>query len=218
MPQRRPVDTPHAVTPLPDSPGAADPELDAYIRRNLFFGAVALVGLVGTIGMVGVLYEAELFRLTQIIHATIGLAGLAAILFVSDAIITPIPPDALLVIIAKSDLRADWLPLTLGMGLVSVAAGNTAWLLGSKLGDVPVLAKIFGRLRAKNEHLIARYGAFGVVLGALTPIPFSVTCWTAGLLKMRFALVFAPTLLRIPRFFVYYVLIAYSDRVMRAFF
>jgi membrane protein YqaA with SNARE-associated domain len=212
------VSQPSAISPLPSVRRARDADLDAYVRRNLVIGATFLFALIGSVGLATVLYEQELFQATQAIHHTVGVAGLGAILFVSDALITPIPPDFLLVIIAKSNLRFDWVGLIAGMGVLSTIAGNCGWLMGVRLGEAPFLQRIFGRLRERNERLVARYGSLGVALGALTPIPFSVTCWAAGLMRLRFASVFWPSLLRIPRFFVYYVLIAYSDRFVRLFF
>jgi membrane protein YqaA with SNARE-associated domain len=204
--------------PAPVAQSARDAELEAYVRRNLVLAGTTLAVLVGLVGLVGVRFEKELYEVTQAVYDTVGIPGLAAILFLSDSVITPIPPDVLLVIVAKSDLRQSWVIVLLGMGVLSTVAGNTAWALGGRLGDVGLLRRVFGRLRERNEKLVARYGAIGVALGALTPIPFSVTCWAAGLLRLPARSVFWPTLLRIPRFFFYYWLIAYSDRLFRPFF
>src|SRR5690606_10079074 len=127
-------------------------------------GAAVLLALVGSVGIASVVYEPELLRITQGIYRTVGIPGLAIILFLSDAIITPIPPDLILVVIAKSDLRAHWVPLLAGMGVLSTLAGNCGWLLGVRLGDSPLLQRVFGRLRERNQRLVARYGSFGVVL------------------------------------------------------
>jgi membrane protein YqaA with SNARE-associated domain len=212
------VTQPSAANPVPSASRAADAELDAYVRRNLVVGATFLLALIGSVGLATVLFEQDLFRATQAIHRTVGVIGLAAILFVSDALITPIPPDFILVVVAKSDLRTDWVPILAGMGVLSTVAGLSGWLMGARLGETPFLKRIFGRVRERNERLVARYGSLGVALGAITPIPFSVTCWTAGLMRLPFWSVFWPSLLRIPRFFGYYALIAYSDHFVRWFF
>jgi hypothetical protein len=47
------------------------------------------------------------------------------------------------------------------------------------------------------------------VLGAATPLPYSVSSWTAGALGVRRSTVLsASVLFRIPRFILYYLLIA----------
>jgi membrane protein YqaA with SNARE-associated domain len=65
--------------------------------------------------------------------------------------------------------------------------------------------------------LIDRYGYWAVALGALTPIPFSITCWSAGMLRLGFGRFLLVALLRVPRFVGYYVVIAYSSELVRVF-
>jgi membrane protein YqaA with SNARE-associated domain len=201
-----------SATPLPTERSAADDAaLDAYVRRKVLMGLLGLVLMILAVGLAGLKYETELFAVTQAIHHALGVGGLVVILFLSDSIITPIPPDLILVVIAKSDLRIHFLSLLLLLGVVSTLAGNVAWFLGGRLSNVEWVRAAFGRFRRKNAELVLRYGGLGVALGSLTPIPFSVTCWTAGLLHVRWRSVFWATLLRIPRFYIYYFLIAYSD-------
>lgn len=207
--------TPAIVSPRPAS--SSEPA-GTYVRKNLLRAAIALIVLVGAVGAASVLYEAELYATMQWIERTVGVGGLMAVLFLSDSVITPIPPDLILVVIAKSELSSHWLPLLGLMGLVSVAAGNVAYFLGARLGDRGWLQRVFGGLRDKHRVAVTRYGRWGVALGAVTPIPFSVTCWTAGVLEMRPADVFWPTLLRLPRFFFYYAMIVSGDSLLRWIF
>jgi membrane protein YqaA with SNARE-associated domain len=205
------MDEPPASTPMPSTTD----DLEAYIRRNVLVGLVVVGLLVAIVGAASVFYEEALFAFTQAIYHRIGLAGLMTILFVTDSVITPIPPDFILIVIAKSELSAHWLGILLMMGALSSVAGNVAWYLGRRLGGSGVLGRVFGRLRDRHARLVCRYGWIAVALGAMTPIPFSVTCWTAGLLRLRFRSVAWPTLLRFPRFFLYYAFFAYSDVIVR---
>jgi membrane protein YqaA with SNARE-associated domain len=207
-----------------DSPvplAAAEPgddELRRYVLRSVVKAGIVLVLLFAVVGGVGMLFREELVAATERINELIGFAGLAVILFLSDAFITPVPPDALLVVIANSELAQRWPLLILALGLVSIAAGSAAWFFGVKLGDTRLPRLMFGRFRAQNRALVARYGRWAVGLGAITPIPFSLTCWTAGMFRMRYDQFFWMSLLRIPRFYLYYVAIAYSDELLRALF
>jgi len=49
-----------------------------------------------------------------------------------------------------------------------------------------------------------RFGPIAVAIGALTPFPYSVTTWTAGMFNMPFKRMILPTMLRIPRLWIYY--------------
>jgi membrane protein YqaA with SNARE-associated domain len=61
--------------------------------------------------------------------------------------------------------------------------------------------------------MVQRYGRLTVALGALTPLPFSITCWCAGGLGMPLARFLPVSLLRVPRYVVYYLAIAYADQL-----
>jgi membrane protein YqaA with SNARE-associated domain len=147
----------------------------------------------------------------------LGVAGLGALVFVSDTLISPLPPDVVLVVIAKTELAADWRWLVPLGGALSALAGCVGFFIGRWLGERRRAVPRWIRGDRLNQALVTRYGRWAVVLGAMTPIPFSVTCWLAGMCNMRFS-AFAPiTLLRIPRFVVYYLAIAQADVVLRLF-
>jgi membrane protein YqaA with SNARE-associated domain len=138
------------------------------------------------------------------------------ILFVSDSITSPLPPDVLLVIVAKTALAEHWLSVVGAMGLVSTLAGNLGWLIGH--GASRTIARdSLRRLREKHEQRVHRYGSWAVALGALTPVPFSITCITAGALHVPFRSFWPMTLLRIPRFYIFYVPLMYAGDVPSLF-
>ncbi|MEZ4226880.1 MAG: VTT domain-containing protein [Polyangiaceae bacterium] len=177
---------------------------------------LTLALLVAAVGYASVHYEAEMLAAASWVHDWIGFPGLMAILFMSDAVITPIPPDALLVVISKSELHENWAWLIAFTGCLSALAGCAGWALGRSAGRTRAARWLLRRRGQRVQALVQRHGKWAVALGAVTPIPFSITCWFAGIFEMRFR-TFAPmTLLRLPRFFVYYVAIAYGDAVLRA--
>ena len=51
------------------------------------------------------------------------------------------------------------------------------------------------------------YGVWAIVLAALTPLPWSVTSWTAGALHMPWRHYLLGSLARAPRIILYYVFI-----------
>ena len=197
--------------------GADDDDLKAYARRSAVKGFVLLIALLAAIGLISVYFEAELAAATHWAHRTLGLPGLSLVIFLADSLTAPIPPDLVLIVVAKSSMAERWWLIVPMLGAVSVAAGNAAWVVGRWLGDTRIPRALFARFRTNNQRLVARYGVWGVALGAMTPIPFSITCWAAGMFHMKHRTFFWATLLRVPRYVLYYLAIAYSDETMRMF-
>jgi membrane protein YqaA with SNARE-associated domain len=197
----------------PTPPDAAAAALDGYVRRTLVKLALGVGALFAGLALLGALFGPELVAITTAISNAIGFPGMALSVLLIDTLTLPVPPDAVLVVVAHGPLRDSWLPLVVGLGLVSALAGNIGYLAGGSLAQTRWSSRVLGAQRAQIESMFARYGAATVVLGALTPIPFSITCWAAGALRLRWSTFALITLLRVPRFVAYYWLIAASASV-----
>jgi membrane protein YqaA with SNARE-associated domain len=196
-------------------PPPTDEQLHRYVRRSIAQAIALLVVLVVALAVAGAVWENELLAVTNWVFDTIGLVGLLLILFLSDSVLTPIPPDLVLVVLSRSWVHEYWwiaIPL---IGVVSVLAGNVAWLLSTRLGQTRPVLLWLGRFRRLNRALIGRYGPWAVALAALTPVPFSIMCWTVGVLHMPWHKFGWVTLLRIPRFVGYYIAIAFANELGR---
>jgi membrane protein YqaA with SNARE-associated domain len=132
---------------------------------------------------------------------------------VTDTFVGPFPPDSVLILIAASPYHKHWLWLLPAIGAVSTLAGCVGYCGGRFLSHKPWAQRWFGALHSKSEERVKRYGAWAVAIGAMTPVPFSITCWTAGLIRMEFRDFLPPALLRIPRYVLYYAAIAYFPRL-----
>ncbi|EDP76239.1 YqaA family protein [Hydrogenivirga sp. 128-5-R1-1] len=132
-----------------------------------------------------------------------GYAGIFLISF-SESIAQPVPPDPF--IAGATALGLSPLLSALVATLGSVLGGLTAHTLGLLLGE-PVAKKLLGeRNFLKGEALFNRFGVWAVLLAALTPIPFKVICWLAGIFEMpRLPFLIASFVGRLPRF----LLVAY---------
>jgi membrane protein YqaA with SNARE-associated domain len=206
--------------PLLAAPGSqdlsqTDTALGDYVRGNLLKGLLVLVLFLGGLGALGFWFEEELLQVATAIAHRLGVSGLAAIVLLADSVATPIPPDLVLIVVAKSPLKHAWWWAVPLLGAVSVLAGNIGFLLGGKIGNTRLAQVLLGSFRERNAPVVARYGWIAVALGAFTPIPFSVTCWAAGMLKMRWVVVAAACCLRLPRFVLFYWLITHSSTLSR---
>lgn len=68
----------------------------------------------------------------------------------------------------------------------NILGSLVGYYLGFRLGH-PVCVRLFGKERVeKAEEFFKKWGEFGVILLAFTPLPFKVACWAAGIFEMRF--------------------------------
>jgi len=212
-----PPDDPERPASLEEVAGVpSDAQVAAYVRGNLVKAGVVLVVVMLVLGVLGLYFNAELLSATAWVLDQLGLAGLAAVLFISDAFCAPIPSDFTVLVIAKSHLNQYWYVVVPGLALWSSFAGGVAWFLGTKLGKTNWGQRWFGRMQASHHHAYAaRLGKWGVAIGAVTPVPYSLTCWVAGTLGLRLREIFWVNLLRLPRFLAYYLAFAESDALLR---
>jgi membrane protein YqaA with SNARE-associated domain len=130
----------------------------------------------------------------------------------NDFVVTPVSPDIAIFLIAQR--APDSYMLISVLGAASVLGGALAWLCGRFLENKFKVARLESFVR-KNHALINKYGVWIVALGALTPVPYSLTCWAAGALKMDFSKFFLMILLRIPRFVIYFHFFGMSAGYMK---
>lgn len=113
-----------------------------------------------------------------------GIIGLILLAF-TEAIISPIPPDVLLPILAKgrSLTYAAWLGAI--TTVASVAGAAVGYWIGKTFSPW-VHRKFSGPRLARVENWYTQYGEWIVVVAAVSPIPFKVFTVASGLLGLRF--------------------------------
>lgn len=189
------------------------PELQNLFRKHLVRAAISVCILAGVIFFAVLSLEPQIRQGSEWLTQNFGVWGMAVFVYISDLIISPIPPDAALFAISKSEMHKDWLVIVPLLGLVSCFAGMSGWLLCKKLQHIKIIERYLLYFTSEHEKSLKRYGFWMVVIGALTPIPFSLTCWIAGVINLPFRPVFIACLLRVPRFVVYYWAISASGSV-----
>lgn len=137
------------------------------------------------------------------LYNDLGFHGVALFVFLCDTFIVPLTPDIMFPLVSSS-----WSPLqiTFFMGTASFFGGLCAYWLGHLVYKIKIVKNIANKIIGSHEVLIHKKGAWAVVLAALTPIPYSTVCWTAGILKVDFRKVIFACLVRFPRMIIYYYL------------
>ncbi|MEE2758568.1 MAG: VTT domain-containing protein [Candidatus Thermoplasmatota archaeon] len=115
----------------------------------------------------------------------LGLPGLGILSF-TEAIIQPIPPEALtlpMFIEAQGNPLAIFL-IWIVATLTSVAGAVVGWWLGKVLGRSFAEQFIQQKHITRLDNLIERYGSAGMFIAAVSPIPYKVLAWVAGMGEM----------------------------------
>ncbi|MEX2179654.1 MAG: VTT domain-containing protein [Gemmatimonadaceae bacterium] len=188
-------------------PARPSVEVNAFVRREIWLALLFTVLLMAAVGLAGIYLRDEITGFAGWIYHTLGFPGLALIFFVSETVVSPMPPDVILLIVAGSELRESWHSPVLLLALLSTVGGHAGWLLGNLLAGTGLVRRILGRHHGLTVELTRRYGAWAVVLAAITPLPWSVSSWTAGALHMPWRLYLLGSLARAPRIVVAYILI-----------
>lgn len=198
---------------MPSSTPLSHDGLSRLLRKHLLGAAASLALLVTIAAVLVVRFRPELDSFTAAVFAAVGIWGLVALIFLTDTFVSPFPPDSVLILIAASPYHEHWYWLIPAIGAISSLAGCLGYGFGKLLSNKPWAQRWFDSMHARNEEMVSRYGPWAVALGAMTPVPFSITCWTAGLLRLKFSSFILPALLRIPRYVIYYAAIAYVPRL-----
>jgi len=185
------------------------------LNKYLIGTLISIIIVISIAGFLGFLYKDGISEITEYIVKKTGFLGLVLIILIADSLMPTFPTDIILLIIAKSSLSSNCGIYILIIGITSIIAGIIGWNIGRWVRE-KTSSKWIAKQR-ENNKLVQKYGFWGVMIGALTPIPFSLTCWTAGYLKMPFKNFLFASFFRIPRYFIYYIAINYSDNIFNFF-
>ena len=147
-------------------------------------------------------------------HATKALAGLSF----AESSFFPVPPDVLLIAMTFAEPK-KWKRFALICSVASIVGGAVGYAIGWGLWDTvgkPIVDFYQGQeLMAKIQHWYDVYGFWGILVAAITPIPYKVFTIASGWFHFDFALFMLASAIGRPfRFFLVAGLIgAFGERV-----
>ncbi len=186
-------------TPLP----VPDAELDTRGLVGRF--ALGVVLLLVVFAVLGAVLREPVEQAARIWVDSTGLAGMFAAIAILDSVPTPIPPDLFTGFAYLGGLRF-WTIAGVA-SVASVTGGSAAWAVARRFSQTAWFQRFIRGRGARPYALVHRYGTVALVLGAVSPLPFSLTCYAAGTLKMPYVRFFAVAMLRAPRILFYLALI-----------
>ncbi len=126
------------------------------------------------------------------------------IFFLSESILGLIPPELFIGWAGKSS--APFLFLTL-LATASYMGGIVSYFGGVGITKIPAVQKSMEIRLAKHIKNTRKWGGFLIIVGALLPIPFSITSIAAGFIRFPFSSYLIFGLLRYARFYLYALVI-----------
>jgi len=194
---------------LDDAPEAESQTEERGGELGLIFHAVAAMLVLAVV----VFFAARWFREPLQRYGTLfverfGPGGMLLGTIVADGLHCPIPPQAyMLAAIAAG--YSPWRTLAficvgsvLGAG-ISIAVGRWA-------ARAAMVRRFLQKSQGRVDQLFCNHGHWAVLIGSVTPTPFSLLCNLAGLYRLPLRMLALLVLLRIPRLCLYYALIYFG--------
>ncbi|QRM90342.1 short-chain dehydrogenase [Lacinutrix sp. WUR7] len=140
--------------------------------------------------------NASLVYFTQILP----IYGVLGFFFISETILGLVPPEMFIAWAGK--LKSPWLFLCV-LSILSYFGGLLAYGLGHLFTKNRSFHRYLEVKMKKQLENSKKWGGFLIIIGALLPVPFAVSCMTAGIIKFPFKKVILYGSLRMVRIFGY---------------
>ena len=127
-----------------------------------------------------------------------------SVFFASESILGLIPPEIFIAWADKTQTPIFYLSL---LAILSYAGGIVSYFMGRAIAIIPSVYQYLEVKMQKHVKMIRKWGGFLIVVGALLPIPFSLTSIASGLIKYDFKYYLLFGLLRFLRFYLYALVI-----------
>lgn len=158
-----------------------------------------LIGLTIFFLCIALIFESQFRWAGDAILTRFGLPGLVVTITMLDYFLQPFPPDILVYsyVLSEGDIPL----VALLAGMASVLGGVIGYFTGWFLEHEGAVKFIKPHHYDQARELFEEHGFWAVLIGALTPVPFNVICWCAGIFKMPFRyFVLSAIVTRGPRF------------------
>lgn len=171
----------------------------SFIGNSLKKAILPLVILIGGL----ILFNKYVYNINeglQAITTTFVTYEIFAIFFASESILGLIPPE---IFIAWAKKTNDPIINLMFLATLSYIGGIISFFIGKAILKMESVKSYFENKMNKHLKNTRKWGGFLIVVGALLPIPFSITCLAGGMIKypLRGVLLFGS--LRFVRFAIY---------------
>jgi membrane protein YqaA with SNARE-associated domain len=128
---------------------------------------------------------------------------LLGIFTISEIVFGILPPEIFMLIWQTKGVVSEYIINLTILTFISYGAGIVGYFIGYYFTKTKLFAKIYERYLKPYEGRLKKYGGFLVVVGAVTPVPYSATCMLAGSVRYPFNTFLLICITRIIRFAFY---------------
>lgn len=171
------------------------------VKKALPFIVIAIIGIYVVNHFVDI--NDMLVQLTK----TLPVYGVLAFFFVSETFLGLVPPEIFIAWAGK--MYAPWGYLTI-LAILSYCGGLVSYYIGHVITKIPAIHNYLEMKMKKQLKNSKKWGGFLIVVGALLPLPFSISCMAAGLISFPFRNVMLFGSLRLIRFLIYGIVIFHA--------
>jgi membrane protein YqaA with SNARE-associated domain len=105
---------------------------------------------------------------------------LLTIFTISEIVFGIVPPELFMLIWQSKGVLSEYMLNLTYMTLISFTAGVLGFYIGRFFSKTPFYKSIHERWLKQYDQKLKTYGLYLVLVGAVTPVPFSATCMLAG--------------------------------------
>jgi len=145
-------------------------------------------------------YVININEALQSITTTFVTHEILAIFFASESMLGLIPPE---IFIAWAKKTNDPIVNLIFLATLSYLGGVISYFIGKAVLKMEVVKTYLENKMSKHLKNTSKWGGFLIVVGALLPIPFSITCLAGGMIKYPLKGVLLFGSLRFVRFALY---------------
>jgi hypothetical protein len=155
--------------------------------------------------VVGAFFREPLQAVGVYCVSTFGLPGLTAAVFLIDAIPTPLSYVPFMLLALEGGL--DFTAVLMASAGASYAAGLFGYATGRLVGMPDRVARWMAQKHPQARELISRHGAWGIALVGILLVLLVLGTLTGGALGVRAHLAAAALLVRLPKTFLYLLML-----------
>lgn len=130
--------------------------------------------------------------------------AILSVFFASESVLGLVPPEIFIAWAGKTATPMFYLSV---LALLSYLGGIISFFIGKTISKIPSVFAYFEVKMQKHIKMIRKWGGFLIIVGALLPIPFSITSIAAGVIHYSFRNYLLFGLLRFVRFYLYALVI-----------
>lgn len=171
----------------------------AFLGKSLKKSAIPIILIVGLLFFVNE-YVFTIDDGLELLTNSFSRIGVLITFFISETLLGLIPPE---IFIGWSKKTANPIFNVSVLATLSYLGGVISYFIGKASTKIPSMKNYLEVKMAKNLKNIRKWGGFLILVGALLPLPFSISCMAAGIIQYPLKNVVLFGLFRFVRFALY---------------